>query len=51
MTSIFETKKHGVSLYFGPTKDEAEDAFKKAQPGDVVMYQIVGGKKQPLKAK
>jgi hypothetical protein len=47
----YEVQKHGVSLYMGPDLSEAEDAFKKANPGEVFMYRIVNSKKEVLRRK
>jgi hypothetical protein len=49
--SVYEVKKFGVTLYMGNSLGEAEDSFKKANPGEAFMYRIVAAKKHLLRRK
>lgn len=48
---IFEVKKFGVTLEWTKDIREAEGAFNKAAPGEVVMYKIDGANKYPIRKK
>ena len=49
--NTYEVQKFGVTLYMGTSLNEAEDSFKKANPGELNMYRIVGSKKHLLRRK
>ena len=49
--NTYEVQKFGVTLFMAPNLREAEDTFKKAERGEVVLYHIVAGKKQAIKRK
>ena len=49
--SIYEVKKHGVTIEMSGSLREAEDRFKKAQDGDVQLYRISNGVKFLVKTK
>jgi hypothetical protein len=48
---IYEIQKWGVTLEWTRNLEEAETAFKKANWGGVVFYQIKGSQKRAVKAK
>ena len=48
---IYEVQKFGVTLEWTQSRREAEDAFKDAAFGGVVLYKIVGSKKTAFMVK
>ena len=51
LNMIYEVQKFGVTLEWTDSLRDAEDAYKDAAFGGVVMYRIVGSNKTTMKRK
>lgn len=51
MTKIYEVQKWGTTLEWTDKIKTAEEAFKDTSKGGVVLYEIVGSVKRPIKIK
>lgn len=51
MNTIYEVQKFGVTIEWDGVFKKAQDAFKQASPGEVVMYKIVGSVKHVIDKK